>query len=118
MSRRRKRTEADLQEAVCRYIRHQYPDVFFNGSAGGVRTSLSQGKLMKRTGYQKGFPDLFLYEPRGEWHGLAIELKMEKGRATKEQEQVLQELRARGYAADVAKGFDEAKALIDKYMDK
>jgi len=30
---------------------------------------------------EKGFPDLFFYEPRGEHHGLAIELKREKGGA-------------------------------------
>jgi hypothetical protein len=31
---------------------------------------------------EKGFPDLFFCEPRGEHHGLAIELKRDKGRAT------------------------------------
>ena len=40
---------------------------------------------MKLTGYKKGFPDMFFYEPRQGFNGLAIELKRDMGRATPEQ---------------------------------
>ena len=36
----------------------------------------SQRNKAKATGMKKGVPDLFIYEPRGEYHGLAIELKV------------------------------------------
>jgi hypothetical protein len=60
--------------------------------------------------------------------GLFIELKREGTRIFKkdgklvadehirEQYDMLHDLRARGYAADFACGFDEAKKLIDDYM--
>ena len=47
-------------------------------SAGGARTSMREA-VLKETGYKKGFPDVFIYEPRGGHHGLSIELKREKG---------------------------------------
>lgn len=34
---------------------------------------------IKAAGYKRGFPDVFLFEPQGEWPWLAIELKCEKG---------------------------------------
>ena len=40
---------------------------------------------MKLTGYKKGFPDMFFYEPRQGFNGLAIELKRDMGSASPEQ---------------------------------
>lgn len=59
----------------------------------------------KAQGYKKGFPDLFFYEPRGEHHGLAIELKRDKGRATPDQKLWKEELQRRGYKAVIARGY-------------
>ena len=56
-------------------------------------------------GSRKGFPDLFFYEPRGEHHVLAIELKREKGRATPGQKLWKEELQRRGYKAVIARGY-------------
>ena len=40
---------------------------------------MNEAKRLKATGYKRGFPDVFVYEPRGAFHGLAIELKKDKG---------------------------------------
>jgi hypothetical protein len=73
---------------------------------------------MKRTGYVKGFPDLFIYEPRGAFYGLAIEMKKEKGgAASPEQKRWLEQLRNRGYASYICKGKDEAIKIIDEYFN-
>lgn len=67
---------------------------------------------------------------RGYWDvkfGLFIELKKEGTRLKKkngewatehiaEQAKVLNDLRERGYCAEFAVGFDEAKAIVDKYL--
>ncbi len=71
-----KQPEYELQVAVCNFLAFKYPNIFFNGSAGGMRTYLSVAKRMKATGYKAGFPDLFIYEARNGYHGLAIELKV------------------------------------------
>ena len=55
-----KNEEALIQEAVINYINAQYPGTLYCASAGGVRTSMKQAIKMKRTGYVKGFPDIFM----------------------------------------------------------
>ena len=77
---------------------------------------MTQAKKMKATGYKKGFPDLFIYEPRGSYHGLAIELKTQKGRLSESQAIWITRLATRGYMARICKGFDEAKNSIDQYF--
>jgi hypothetical protein len=111
-----KNEEALIQEAVINYINAQYPRLLYCASAGGVRTSMKQAVKMKKTGYVKGFPDLFIYEPKGQWHGLAIEMKAAKGIVSQSQKEWWANLNNRNYMAFVCKGFDEAKKVIDDYM--
>ena len=62
-------------------------------------------------------------------HGLFLELKKEGTRLKKkdgewasphiaEQAEVLRKLRDRGYAAEFVVGFDEAKKVIDDYLQR
>ena len=62
------------------------------------------------------FPDIFLYEARGTFFGLAIEIKTIKGVATKEQKQWIVDLNLKGYKASVQKGWENIINEIDKYM--
>ena len=110
-------SEQNQQEIVIKYLRLAYPDALYCASAGGMRTSYLQAVKMKRTGYVKGFPDLFIYEPRGEFHGLAIEMKKEKGgTASPEQKEWQEQLRNRGYCSYICKGNEEAIKVIDEYF--
>ena len=110
-------SEANQQEIVIKYLRLTYPEALYCASAGGMRTSYLQAIKMKRTGYVKGFPDLFIYEPRNEYNGLAIEMKKEKGGvASPEQKRWQEQLRNRGYASYICKGKEEAIKIIDEYF--
>jgi len=110
-------SESNQQEIVIKYLRLAYSDALYCASAGGMRTSYLQAIKMKRTGYVKGFPDLFIYEPRGEFFGLAIEMKKEKGGvASPEQKRWQEQLRNRGYCSYICKGKDEAIKIIDEYF--
>lgn len=108
--------EALIQEAVINYINAKYPRLLYCASAGGVRTSMKQAVKMKRTGYVKGFPDLFIYEPKGQWHGLAIEMKTSRGVMSQHQKEWQNELMKRGYIAVTCKSFDQAQIIIDEYL--
>lgn len=98
-------------------------------------------------GGMRGYPDMIICKPstRFDWHttkfwhqdeninnatkhGLFIELKKDKTRLKKkdgswasehieEQAHILQKLRAEGYAAEFAVGYDEAVFLIDEYFN-
>ena len=112
-------SESNQQEIVVKYLRLAYPDALYCASAGGMWTSDSQRIKMARTGYVKGFPDLFIYEPRGEFHGLAIEMKKVKGsKIEPEQVQWQEQLRNRGYASYICKGNEEAIKVIDEYFNE
>ena len=108
--------EYQLQTSIIKYINLKYPNLLYCASAGGVRTSFTQAKKMKATGYVKGFPDLFIYEPRGFYHGLAIEVKIKKGRPTKSQIDWKDKLNERNYKAVITYGFEETIIEINKYL--
>lgn len=136
-------TELELQAQVADYIRLQYPSVIFHSDFGsGIKLTMGQAIKQKRlNGGRRSWPDMFLAELKQRksveidcevyqynYAGLFIELKREGTRIFKkdgklvadehirEQFDMLHDLRARGYAAEFACGFDEAKKLIDDYM--
>jgi hypothetical protein len=109
-------TEYELQKAICKYL--DLKGVLYCASMGGqYQPHFSQRIKAKKSGYKKGFPDLFIYEPIGKFNGLAIELKVGKNRATKDQLKWQKELNDRGYIAEVCNGLDEAIDVIDNYLN-
>ena len=128
-------TEAELQEQVADYLRLQYPSVLFHSDFGsGTKLSWAQARRQKRqNGGRRAWPDLFVAELIDDGFsklhgGLFIELKKAGTRIFKkdgtlvadqhirEQLDVLEQLRKRGYMAEFACGFDEAKKIIDEYL--
>tara|TARA_Y100001963_G_scaffold137034_1_gene200322 strand:- start:1252 stop:1587 length:336 start_codon:yes stop_codon:yes gene_type:complete len=107
--------EYQLQKAVCKYL--DLNNVLYCGSMGGqYQVHMSQRIKAKKSGYKKGFPDIFIYEPRGSYHGLAIELKVGYNKPTIEQLNWLQKLTDKGYLATTCKGIDEALKTIEGYL--
>ena len=109
--------EYQLQKAICKYLDLQ--NVLYCGSMGGqYQVHYSQRIKAKKSGYKRGFPDLFIYEPRGNYHGLAIELKIGYNKANKEQLYWQKELIKRGYKAEICTGIDEALDTINTYLNE
>jgi hypothetical protein len=95
---------------------------------------------MARMRSERGIPDLLILEPKGEFCGLMLELKVESpynlnGSLRKmkrvvrsrsliieeydhhqEQQDILNRLTKKGYKACFSVGFDESKKIIDEYM--
>lgn len=109
-------SEQILQESFVRYIALKYKGVKYCASLGGIRTSMTQAIKAKKGGYVAGMPDMQIMSARGGFHGLFIELKTEKGRATKQQKEWINDLVAAGYYAEVCKGIDQAMDCLDTYM--
>lgn len=116
--------EDKVQHAI-----NQYLDLkrllWFHVPNEGRRTKFEQFKA-KYLGLKSGVSDLFILEPRGEYHGLIIELKADnvvvfnKNGTVRSgminQNEFLMAARKKGYKAEFAIGFDEAKSIIDKYL--
>jgi len=73
-------------------------EIVYCASGKSFSHKATAGK-MKAMGYKKGFPDIFIYEPRGGYYGLAIELKSKTGVVSDEQKEWQQALIVRGYMA-------------------
>lgn len=124
-----KQTESQLQIAVANYLRVRYPDALFHSDFGaGIHLTARQGAIQKRQqGGRRGHPDLVIYDKKGVYNGLAIELKKEGTRIfkrdgspasdhIKEQADYLWQLQERDWLAVFCVGLDEAIAIIDSYF--
>lgn len=139
--------EHDIYILIADYLRYQYPHAIYRFDlAADLKLTMGQASKHKRLQRYRGYPDLFIAEPRmkkldmakdspfdksvGHFvlAGLYLEIKKPGTRIFKkdgtlvsdahirEQFDMLEELRRRGYAAEFACGFDEAKKLIDRYL--
>lgn len=125
----RKVTESEdaLQSSCMRWLRtgplkalYEYAT---HNENEGKRSRWGQMR-MKSMGVSKGFPDLFLYVPRGKYHGLAIEFKRyyidNKGELAKtyqspDQRQWQARLEKMGYKYAVTRTKEEFIAELFKY---
>tara|TARA_R110002110_G_scaffold171023_1_gene373287 strand:- start:335 stop:691 length:357 start_codon:yes stop_codon:yes gene_type:complete len=111
--------EYQLQKAVCKYL--DLKNVLYCGSMGGnYQPHFSQRIKAQKSGYKRGFPDLFIYEiskiGKKLYCGLAIELKVGYNKPTNEQRWWIDQLHDRGYKAHICTGIDEALEIIDNYL--
>lgn len=85
-------------------------------AANGGRRSRVEAAIFKGMAVRAGWPDLQLAVPRGDKHGLFLELKSPDGRISPEQKEILSLLHAQGYAVCVAWSFDEGIGAIINYL--
>lgn len=109
--------EHDIQVAIVGLLESIEPTPLYSATVGGVRLAIHTAKKMKEAGYSKGVPDMLIYEPRGMYAGLAIEVKTEKGRASDEQKEWIRQLNSKGWRAEICKGFEECADVICEYFD-
>lgn len=109
-------TEGEAQTTLFQWAAY-YPELkyMFAVPNGGSRNSIEAHNL-KLQGVKSGVPDICLPLPKGKYHGLYIELKVEKNKTSKNQDEWLKYLVTVGYKAAVCYGFDEAQKTILEYL--
>lgn len=125
-----KKDEFSEQKAICEYLSLQYPDVIFASDLSGIRLPQGLANKIKSLKCKRGIPDLFIYEPRRGYYGLAIEMKatgvtiykqdgdLRTDQHLQEQEEMLTRLSHKGYLACFCIGYEKAKVIIDEYLNK
>ena len=83
---------------------------------GGSRHKLEAINL-KRQGVLAGVPDIFIDVPTAKYHGLRIELKVGKNKATDKQKEMIERYNKLGYKAVVCCGADEAIKTLEDYLN-
>jgi len=120
--------EQYIHAALCSYIAGNYPQVIFTTDLNGIRLPISLAKRIKYLKSGRGIPDLLIFQPAGNKHGLMLEIKsidadvyrkdgkLKAKAHTQEQGAMIQRLRALGYAAWFVRGIEAGQDCIRTYM--
>ena len=111
----RKYPEDELQMACARYL--DLMGWLWMHPANERKTSPGAGARLKKKGVKSGVPDILIFEPNGEYIGLAIELKTGKNKLTEAQEEWLERLGKKGWYVGVCYSFDQFKSIVDSYFN-
>jgi hypothetical protein len=121
--------ESHEQDKLCKYLDYQYPKVLYNSDLSGIRLTIGQANKIKKQRKGRAWPDIFICEPRGKYHGLYIEMKapgvtivkrngeIVSNEHIKEQFAMLCQLEQRGYMARFGIGFEGARKIVDEYFN-
>lgn len=114
------KTEAQHQMNVIRWsmaVRDTYPELclLHHIPNGGARDQI-EAKHLKDQGVKPGVPDLCLPVPRGQYHGMYIEMKTETGKPSLEQDWWVEEISRQGYFVEVCHGWRSAIRTIEWYL--
>jgi VRR-NUC domain. len=114
-------TEHQEQKALFRLFKlheRRYPELALAHAIpnGGHRHAAVAAKL-KAEGVRAGVPDIFIPAPRGNSHGLYVELKTKGGRVSDAQRKMMAALAGQGYACLVCYGWEPAWEEIKAYLE-
>ena len=109
-----KASETQEQITVAQYM--TLKGILFIHVPNEGKRSPMVARILKAMGLKPGFPDLLILEPKGEYHGLAIEMKVGKNKPSENQRKWIYDLMKKGYCALVCYGADDAIKTINTYM--
>lgn len=121
--------EFQTQVALCNWLKVQYPQVIFRSDLGGIRLSKGLARKAKMIQKEGAYPDLFIAQPVGKYHGLFVEIKYElsdinnkngtfvKSEHLFEQATMLDKLNKQGYYGDFGVGYDDCVFIITQYFN-
>ena len=107
--------EDGLQKSVAKYL--DLKKVVWCHVANERKTSFQAGKRLKSKGVKSGVPDCLIFNPVGNYIGLALELKIKPNKPTENQKKWLLELSVLGWECKVAYDLDEAIKIIEDYLN-
>lgn len=123
------RPEEKLHFQIADYLKLAYPKIFFISESSGLRVSQGLAAKLKRSRSNHVHLDIYILEPRKGYHALILELKAKdiyrkarplellKNDHVEQQADTIKKLNAKGYKAAFAVQFDQAKKLIDDYLN-
>ena len=113
-------SEHQEQVMLITWFRLQYPKFKLhlwaipNGGSRHIVTAVN----LKAEGVLAGVSDLFLMIPKGEWHGMFIEMKAKNGNVSDKQKEFMAAANSMNYKTIVCYGFDDAKTSIINYLQE
>ena len=123
-----KHPEFQLQSQVCNWLKIQYPKVLFASDTIASIKLTPQQQLRNKKIQNSDFklPDLLIFEPKGSFSGLFIELKVKSpfkknGEILKDEHlegqlKTINDLKSKGYYACFSWSFEMTISIINQYM--
>ena len=108
-------TETQEQITVASWLRVN--NILFYHVPNEAKRSIGLARIEIAMGLQSGVPDICIPIARKGFHGLYIEMKSLKGKATENQLKWLKNLKEQGYQCYVCKGADIAIKAIQDYLE-
>lgn len=112
--------EADLQaEIVTRSLAlaADFPEItLLHAIPNGDWRGFGTGLKLKAQGVLPGIPDLFLPVPRGDFHGLYLELKKARGSVKPDQWAIMAALHSQGFQVRLTNHLGTALQIISDYL--
>ena len=105
-------TEHQIQVAFVQWFRAKYPKYILQAIANGGHRHLLTAVKLKKEGVLAGSPDLEIKLPQGKT--IHIEMKTEKGRLSKIQEELITNLHFLGHKVLVCYGLNDAIKKTEK----
>lgn len=100
------------------FAENKYPELklMYHVPNEGKR-SVRAGSKLKQAGLKSGVPDIVLPVARGGYIGLYIELKYGRNKTTENQKDWLRDLCRQNHLTAVCYGWEQAKDLIESYLN-
>jgi hypothetical protein len=112
-----KNQESRLQQTCVTWFSFRHPNKIIFAIPNGSKRNIITATILKREGVLKGIPDLFIAEPMNNYSGLFIEMKHGKNKPSKEQVDIMDKLRERGYKVELCYTFDSFVQIVNDYLD-
>jgi len=114
-----KLNEHELQVTYTRWLELQHPHTFEIAYAipNGGHRHYAVAKKLKAEGVKAGIPDYHIPVPRGKFHGMYIEFKVNNNKPTKIQKEKIKRLKEEGYCVHVCYCLEEAIDATNMYLD-
>lgn len=113
--------EGKIQAACYQFFWNEYPQyrgLYFAVPNENNRADSNAitGAIRRSMGVYHGVADTLMLIPRGQYHGLAIEYKDEKGRQSEHQVVWQKLVEAQGYRYEVCRSLAQFKGIIEEYL--
>lgn len=114
--------EADIQSAYFKWVRFKangdcrFEHIIHVPNGAHLARGAITFRRLQSQGFATGFPDIAILVPRGDCHGVFIELKRKGGKPSSNQTEWIKRLNAVGYLAFVIDSLDELIEFTEDYL--
>ena len=112
--------ESVMQSQFVAWFRLKYPQYakLLTAIPNGGKRDIITASILKREGVTAGWPDILMAVPRNGFFGLFMEMKVEAGKVSAKQEEMIHLLIEQGYQAVVVWSFEEAQWTVLNYLQE